>query len=130
MTNTMCESMPNLVITAVEPAERAELMRSEMVQGELVRGQESCLLERVGPLVRERNVALDLHCVDRIDAAGISALVALYQSSLEFGHRFCVTNASPRVQQILSVVGLDRLLISHIVVRNSQYGSHSNRPAA
>jgi anti-anti-sigma factor len=130
MTSAMCEPMPNLMITAVEPEERAELMRSELVQGELVRGQDSRLLERVGPMVRERNVALDLHSVDKIDAAGISALVALYQSAREFGHRFCVTNASPRVEQILSVVGLDRFLISHNVVRNSQYGPRVNRSAA
>jgi anti-anti-sigma factor len=127
--------MPNLMMTGVEPVERTELMltepmRSELVEGQLVRGQESCLLERVGPLVRERNVALDLACVDRIDAAGISTLVALYRSALASGHCFSVTNVSARVAQILSVVGLDRLLLSRNAVRNSHCGPQMRRPAA
>ncbi len=125
MNMAICEPMPNLMITPIEPQERAEL-----AGGELVRGQEALLLARLCPLVRERNVALDLSSVERIDAAGITALVALYQSACQSGHRFSVTNASPRVAQILSVVGLDRILFSHNVVRSSQYGSPRQRSAA
>jgi anti-anti-sigma factor len=130
MTSAICEPMPNLMITAVEPAERAELMCSELAQGQLLRGQDSSLLERVGPLVLRQNVALDLASVDRIDAAGITALVALYRSARESGHRFGVTNVSRRVAQILSVVGLDRLLVSQNAVRNSRSGPQLRRSAA
>jgi anti-anti-sigma factor len=130
MTSAMCEQMPNLMITAVEPAERIELMRNEQIQGQLVRGQDSSLLERVGPLVLRHNVALDLTGVDRIDAAGITALVALYRGACETGHRFGVTNVSERVAQILSVVGLDQLLTSHNAVRNSHFAPQMRRSAA
>lgn len=77
---------------------------------ELIRGQEQRLLERIAPLTREHNVWLDLHGVDRIDAAGIAALIALYTCAHNAGHNLLVINASPRVAEILSLVGLDRVL--------------------
>jgi anti-anti-sigma factor len=125
MTNAMCEPKPTLMITAVEPADRAELAR-----GPLVSDHVGGLLERLSPLVQERNVALDLTSVDRIDAAGITALLTLYRNARESGHRFSVTNVSARVSQILSVVGLDRLLVSHNAVPNSRSGSQMRRSAA
>jgi anti-anti-sigma factor len=97
---------------------------------ELVRGYEQLLLERVAPLVRRQNVTLDLSSVQRIDAAGIAALISLYGSARDEGHCFTVTNASPRVAEILSLVGLDRILLSHNVVRNSHSDSCIERPAA
>jgi anti-anti-sigma factor len=130
MTNAMCEAMTNPMMNVFEQAEPNELVKCQLVCGQLVRGQEECLVERVGPLVRERNVTLDLACVDRIDAAGIAALVTLYTIACESGHRFRVTNVSSRVAQILAVVRLDRILLSHNAVRSSDSGSRGQRPAA
>ncbi len=79
---------------------------------ELVRGNERLLLERMLPLVERRCVALDLHTVKRIDAAGLAALIRLYCAAREAGHTFAVSNPSPRVGEILSLVGLDRILES------------------
>ena len=79
---------------------------------ELVRGNEQRLLERVAPLVRRQCVSLDLGSVERIDAAGIAALISLYGSAQDAGHSFTVMNASPRVAQILSLVGLERILLT------------------
>ena len=110
---------------AAEPGELSEPMR-----GQLVRGQDAGLLERLGPMVRERSVILDLAEVDRIDAAGITTLLALYRGARESGHRFSLTNVSARVAQILSVVGLDRFLLSHNAVRSSHCGPQMRRPAA
>jgi anti-anti-sigma factor len=97
---------------------------------ELVRGQEQLLLERVGPLVERQDVMLDLGAVERIDAAGISALITLYASALEAGHRFAISNPSPRVAQILSLVGLNGILLSHNVSVNSQCGGLCEQSAA
>jgi len=120
MTISMCEPMATRIIKAVEPAELSELVRGEDVR----------LLERVAPLVRDHNVTLDLASVERIDAAGITALVALYRDAQESGHCFTVTNATERVAQILAVVGLDRFLFSHNAVHRSNCGSQMQRPAA
>lgn len=125
MTSAMCEAMTTRMTTAVEPAERAEL-----AGGQRVRGQDTRLVERLAPLVREQDVALDLASLDRIDAAGITAFVALFRGARETGHRFWLTNVPERVAQILSVVGLDGILFSRNAVRSSQCGSHMNRPAA
>lgn len=80
---------------------------------ELVRGKEQGLLDQLGPIVLERTVTLDLAHVERIDAAGIAALITLYGSAHLAGRGFAVTNASPRVVEILTLVGLDRILIAH-----------------
>jgi anti-anti-sigma factor len=79
---------------------------------ELVRGQEQDLVTRLTPIVRRQNVTLDLTHVERIDAAGIAALISLYWCADAAGNRFAVVNASTRVAEILALVGLDRILIS------------------
>ena len=96
---------------------------------ELVRGNEQKLLARLSPLVRQQNVTLDLGRVERIDAAGISALLSLYASARAAGHLFTVTNPSPHVAEILALVGLRRVLLSRIVVTKSHSDVHSKDPA-
>lgn len=83
---------------------------------ELVRGQEQWLVERLTPVVRQQNVTLDLRQVERIDAAGIAALISLYGSAKRAGNEFTVANAAPRVVEILRLVGLDHFLLSHDAV--------------
>ncbi|MGA7106707.1 MAG: STAS domain-containing protein [Terracidiphilus sp.] len=79
---------------------------------ELVRGQEQALVERLTPLVRRQSVTLDLSHVERIDAAGIAALISLYGTARCAGNAFSIVNASARVVEILALVGLDRILIT------------------
>jgi len=97
---------------------------------ELVRGHDRALLSRLAPLVRRHNVALDLRHVQRIDAAGISALISLYGAARDAGHCFTVINASARVAEILALVGLDRILASHNMANISQNRPAAERPAA
>ena len=97
---------------------------------ELVRGDDQRLVQRVAPLLRESNVALDLGKVDRIDAAGISALISLYSSARVAGHEFTVCNVPARVEEILSLVGLEALLVSHNAVHGSHCGPCYERSAA
>lgn len=79
---------------------------------ELVRGQEHRLLDEMEPVVREQSVTLDMRQIERIDAAGIAALISLYGVAHASGHEFTIVNASHRVDEILQIVGLDRILIS------------------
>jgi len=81
-------------------------------QHELVRGQEQRLLRELEPAVRNHSVTLDMRQIERIDAAGISSLISLYGAAHCAGHEFAIVNASPRVAEILQIVGLDRILIS------------------
>ena len=83
---------------------------------ELVRGQEAYLLQQIDPMVRRQSVILDLRQVERIDAAGIAALISLYADACAAGHQFTIVNASHRVAEILALVGLDRILLSSNVV--------------
>ena len=83
---------------------------------ELVRGQERELVERLTPVVTKQSVTLDLAHVERIDAAGIAALISLYSSARNAGSAFNVAHASHHVAEILNLVGLDRILVSHNAV--------------
>jgi anti-anti-sigma factor len=87
---------------------------SETVSGvrELVRGRELEFLEELRPLVRSQSVHLDLSAIERIDAAGLSALISLYCDARKAGHEFAVINPSRQVARILALVGLDRILVS------------------
>ena len=79
---------------------------------ELVRGNEQQLLDRLQPLVRRQSVTLDLEHVTRIDAAGLAALITLHCDACQAGYRFAISNPSPRVREILAIVGLDTLLVA------------------
>jgi anti-anti-sigma factor len=111
------------IFPAVERTEQADLT-------ELVRGNEQNLLARLCPLVRRHSVMLDMRSVERIDAAGIAALISLHAAAQETGHCFTVVNLSPRVAEILSLVGLERILVSHNAVIEPHSGSQFYRPAA
>lgn len=89
--------------------ERVGIEIAEMT--ELVRGQEEKLLERLNPLVCSRSVTLDFSNVERIDAAGIAALIKLYRRASEAGHSFTIAGATAHVAEILQLVGLERLLV-------------------
>ena len=97
---------------------------------ELVRGDEQCLVQRVAPLLREKDVVLDLNRIERIDAAGIAALISLYSTARTLGRTFSIKCVSPRVEELLTLVRLDDVLISHNAVFTSQCEDAFERPAA
>ena len=97
---------------------------------ELVRGQEQEFVKRLSCIVRRESVTLDFAHVQRIDAAGIAALISLYGCAKKAGNRFAVINARPHVVEILTVVGLDRILISRNVVPAPQAEACFAQPAA
>jgi anti-anti-sigma factor len=80
---------------------------------ELVRGNEDRLLALMTPVVRMRNTVLDLGRILRIDAAGIAALISIYGAARNAGHTFQVRNVTPHVAEILKLVELDHILVTH-----------------
>jgi anti-anti-sigma factor len=102
------EGFMNTGITKVNSA----MMMADCELTELVRGHDRDLLERMTPVVERHSVALDLTRVDRIDAAGIAALISLYGRARDAGYGFAVANPTAHVKEILSLVGLDRILLS------------------
>jgi anti-anti-sigma factor len=89
---------------------------------EIVRGQEDKFLEQLDPIVRDNSVELDLSPVERIDAAGIAALIRLYCDSVQAGRKFTVTNPRRHVQELLAIVGIDRVLMGEKAARESALG--------
>ena len=80
---------------------------------QLVRGREQEILEELQPLVERRSVRLDLGSIERIDAAGLAALVSLYCAARRAGHDFVVVNPPRHVARVLNIVGLDRVLVTN-----------------
>jgi anti-anti-sigma factor len=120
MTMTICNKSATTAIAQDGPIELTEL----------VRGHEQALLQQMGPEVARQSIELDLTPVERIDAAGIAALVTLYANACQAGHTFTVSNAQPRVARILALVGLDRILTSQNAVQSSHSGACLQRSAA
>lgn len=80
---------------------------------DFVRGQEQELIEELRPLVQSQSVRLDVSGMKRIDAAGIAALVLLHCEALKAGHEFTIGHPSCQVARILTLVGLDHMLLSN-----------------
>jgi anti-anti-sigma factor len=80
---------------------------------ELIKGREREILAELQPLVESHSVRLDLSSVERIDAAGLAALVSLYCAASKAGHDFAVVNPSRHAERILAIVGLDRILVAN-----------------
>jgi anti-anti-sigma factor len=97
---------------------------------EIVRGSEGCLVEEMTPIVRRQDVSLDLAPVERIDAAGIAALISLYRLAQESGHRFTVLNVRPHVHELLALVGLEGILVSHNANLTANSGCRMTQTAA
>ncbi len=97
---------------------------------ELVRGREVEFLDAIAPLVRSRSVRLDLSAIERIDAAGLAALVSLYCAAHEAGNEFAVINPPRRVAGILAMVGLDRILVPRSSGKTPQPGPRMEMIAA
>jgi len=83
---------------------------------ELVLGSEQCWLDEGMPLACRRGIALDLHAVVRIDAAGIAALVRLYLAAHQARRSFRIVRSSRHVKETIHIVGLERLLLYRNVV--------------
>jgi len=81
------------------------------VHCDLVRGTEDRVLSELMPRVKLESVALDLSDVERMDAAGIAALIALYCTAVESGTDFYVVSPSVRVLDMLRLVGLESILL-------------------
>ena len=79
---------------------------------ELVRGSDLKLVVHVEPLARATNVILNFEPIERIDAAGIAALISLYGSARDAGYTFRVCNVRAHVEEVLSLVGLDDILVA------------------
>ena len=97
---------------------------------ELVRGNEQQLLARLQPLVRRQDVTLDLENIERIDAAGLAALITLYCDACKAGYRFTIVNPSHHVREILAIVGLDALLVSQNMEEVSYFRTQLQETAA
>lgn len=117
MNTTFCQANEPLV---VEPAGFTEL----------VRGTDERLIGLFAPLVQRQDLALDLGKIERIDAAGIAALITLYSDAQHAGHSFAVCNLSAHVAEILSLVGLAPILISKDWAPARNGADHFARPAA
>lgn len=96
--------------TVVQMANSAVVAAPEGMT-ELVRGSDLRLVGQMEPLVRDKNIILNCQNIERIDAAGVAALISLYGCARNSGHTFHVCNVKAHVQEVLTIVGLERILV-------------------
>ncbi len=113
-----------------EPMLRCEKAVQTCGLAEIVRGSEKQLVDEMTPLVRRQDVSLDMSPVERIDAAGIAALISIYRLAQESGHRFSILNVAPHVYELLALVGLEGILVSHNASIATDSSRHITRNAA
>jgi len=87
---------------------------------ELVRGSEDQIVNDLKQRVAAESVALNLAAVERIDAAGIAALITLYCTAVEAGTDFSVVSPSAHVLELLRIVGLESILVADARPRGSE----------
>ena len=97
---------------------------------ELVRGSDLRLVGHMESLVRAKDVLLNCESIERIDAAGIAALISLYGSAQNTGHSFRVCNVCAHVAEILALVGLDTILMAYNGDSNAPCGGCLQQTAA
>ena len=97
---------------------------------ELVRGTESEFVNEIADKLRMGDVELDLDAVQRIDAAGIAALISLHLLARDLGRSLTIIFLSRHVKEILNLVGLEPILSSHYVSKSPQSGVFSGSVAA
>jgi len=89
------------------------------IECELVRGTEEQIVNDLRPRVATESVALNLAAVERIDAAGIAALITLYCTAVEAGTHFTVVSPSLHVLELLRIVGLESILVADARARET-----------
>ena len=95
------------------------------ISGELVRGSETQVIDTLLPRVKRDSVALNLSAVERIDAAGIAALITLYCTAAEAGQEFSVVSPSQHVLELLQLVGLTGILVEKTDSREEELEAES-----
>jgi len=83
------------------------------ISGRLVYGRDTTALETmVKDLSKEagRKVVFDLSTLDYTDSSGIGAIVACLTLIKKAGGDLRLAGASPRIQRILSMTGVDRMM--------------------
>jgi len=96
----------------------------------LIRGCEEAFLAEMEARAMAEDLELDLGQVERIDAAGIGALVKLRGVALAAGRRLSITSASRRAAEILHLVGLDSAFQSRNAVSPLSASNSLLHPAA
>lgn len=71
------------------------------------------LVEKVTAIIDQggHHLRLDMSCISYISSAGIRSLIMIYKNISAHKGTFRITNPSPEVTSVLSLAGLDSLLI-------------------
>lgn len=77
----------------------------------LVRGNEQAFVCDTLAALERANVLVDMSAVNALDAAGIGVLVTLQTAATAAGKRLYLIKPSKRAAEVLSLVGLDSMLL-------------------
>jgi stage II sporulation protein AA (anti-sigma F factor antagonist) len=59
---------------------------------------------------RPQKLNIDMSVIDFIDSSGLGLIMGRYAAMKSIGGELCVTDPSPRVQRIMSLAGMERVI--------------------
>lgn len=59
---------------------------------------------------RPKNLNIDMSVIDFMDSSGLGLIMGRYAVMKDMGGELCVTDPSPRVQKIMSLAGMERVI--------------------
>lgn len=59
---------------------------------------------------RPKNLSIDMSVIDFMDSSGLGLIMGRYAVMKDIGGELCVTDPSPRVQKIMSLAGMERVI--------------------
>ena len=59
---------------------------------------------------RPKSLNIDMSVIDFMDSSGLGLIMGRYAAMKDIGGELCVTDPSPRVQRIISLAGMERMI--------------------
>ena len=59
---------------------------------------------------RPKSLNIDMSVIDFMDSSGLGLIMGRYAAMKDIGGELCVTDPSPRVQRIMSLAGMERMI--------------------
>jgi anti-sigma B factor antagonist len=95
------------------------------ISGRLIFGREADRLETVvNDLVKEKQAkfVFDLSALDYVDSSGIGTIVSCLTQIKKAGSELRTAGANPRIQRLLTMTGVDKLLTQYATLAEATAG--------
>ena len=83
------------------------------LRGELDHHSAVAIRTQIDEMIRNKRpqkLNIDMSVIDFMDSSGLGLIMGRYAAMRDIGGELCVTDPSPRVQKIMSLAGMERVI--------------------